>query len=186
MRGTTQLSATRRLFGRGTKAFARNKRAATIIEFAIVAAPLIALLIATLQTSLVFFAQQTLETVSEETSRQILTGAVQQAGLSQQDFQKMACNNLPAFMNCANLMIDVQTADSFADVDTSTPALTNPDGTKKTWQFNPGGAGDIVVMRTMYLLPVVGGPLGFNLANADTSHRLLIATAVFQTEPYLT
>lgn len=186
MRGTMRLPAMRCLPGRGAGAFARDRRGATIIEFAIVAAPFIALLIATLQTSLVFFAQQTLETVSEETSRQLLTGAVQQAGMNQQDFQQLACKNLPAYMNCANLMIDVQTADSFADIDTSTPALTNPDGTKKTWQFNPGGAGSIVVMRTMYLLPVVGGPLGFNLANADSNHRLLIATAVFQTEPYLT
>jgi Flp pilus assembly protein TadG len=180
------LPAVRRLLGRGTKALARNKRGATIIEFAIVAAPFVALLIATLQTSLVFFAQQTLETVSEETSRQILTGAVQKAGMSQDDFHKLACNNLPSYMNCANLMVDVQTADSFADVDTSTPSLYDKDGNPKTWQFNTGGAGDIVVMRTMYLLPVVGGPLGFNLANADSSHRLLIATAVFQTEPYLT
>ena len=185
MRGMMRLPRMRFSLRRGAKALARNRRGATIIEFAIVAAPFVALLIATLETSLVFFAQQTLETVSEETSRQILTGAVQKAGMSQQDFNKLACDNLPAYMNCANLMIDVQTADSFAAVDTSTPSLTNPDGTKKTWQFNPGGAGSIVVMRTMYLFPVIGGPLGFNLANADSSHRLLIATAVFQTEPYL-
>jgi hypothetical protein len=89
-------------------------------------------------------------------------------------------------MNCADLMVDVQTASSFADVDTSTPSLYDKDGKPKTWDFNTGGAGDIVVMRTMYLLPVVGGPLGFNLANADGSHRLLIATAVFRTEPYVT
>ena len=166
------------------RALARNKRGATIIEFAIVAAPFIALLIATLETSLVFFAQQTLETVSEETSRELLTGNAQKAGMTQQDFDKLACNNLPAFLSCANLMVDVQTADSFADVDTTTPSVYDSKGNIKNWQFNPGGAGSIVVMRTMYLFPVVGGPLGFNLANADSSHRLLIATAVFQTEPY--
>jgi Flp pilus assembly protein TadG len=184
------LPAVRRLLGRGTKAIARNKRGATIIEFAIVAAPFVALLIATLQTSLVFFAQQTLETVSEETSRQILTGAVRSGtgpgSTSVADFHQIACKNLPSYMNCANLMIDVQTADSFADVDTSTPSLYDNDGKPKTWDFNTGSAGDIVVMRTMYLLPVVGGPFGFDLANADGSHRLLIATAVFRTEPYLT
>jgi Flp pilus assembly protein TadG len=181
-----RLPAVRRLPGRGAKTLVRDRRGATIIEFAIVALPFIALLIATLQTSLVFFAQQTLETVSEETSRQILTGAVRSSNTGQDAFHQLACDNLPSYMNCADLMVDVQTASSFADVDTSTPSLYDKDGKPKTWDFNTGGAGDIVVMRTMYLLPVVGGPLGFNLANADGSHRLLIATAVFRTEPYVT
>lgn len=163
----------------------RDRKAATIIEFAAVAAPFIALILATLQTSLVFFAQQTLETVSEETSRQLMTGTVQKAKMSQDDFHQIACNNLPIFMKCANLMIDVQTADSFADVDTGIPSVYNDDHTVKTnWQFKTGGAGDIVVMRTMYLFPVIGGPLGFSLANAEGNKRLLVATAVFQTEPY--
>ena len=176
---------TRRISRQGLRTLARDKRGATIIEFAIVAAPLIALILATVQTSIVFFAQQTLETVSEDTSRQLMTGTVQKAGMNQQDFAKLACNNLPAFLSCSNLMIDVQTADSFSDVDTTKPSVYNSDHTVKTnWQFNPGGAGSIVVMRTMYLFPVVGGPLGFNLANTEGNRRLLVATAVFQTEPY--
>jgi Flp pilus assembly protein TadG len=166
------------------RTLACDRRGATAIEFAIVAAPFIALLIAALQTSLVFFAQQTLETVSEQASRQLLVGAAQK--LDKEEFHQLACNDLPPFMNCADLMVDVQTVDSFADVDTTTPSIYNDDHTLKTWQFNPGGAGDIVVMRTMYLLPVIGGPLGFSLANTEGSRRLLVATAVFQTEPYKT
>lgn len=163
----------------------RDRRGATIIEFAVVAAPFIALILATLQTSLVFFAQQTLETTSEDVSRQLMTGTVQKAGMSKSDFNKIACNHLPVFMKCANLMVDVQTVASFNDIDTTTPPIYNPDHTLKTnWQFNPGGAGDIVVMRTMYLFPVVTGPLGFDLSNAQGGRRLLVATAVFQTEPY--
>jgi len=174
-----------RLFAR-LRTLPRDRSAATIIEFAIVAAPFIALLLATLQTSLVFFSQQCLETVSEETSRQILTGAVRTGNTGIDDFHQIACNNLPSFMSCANLMVDVQTADSFADVDTSTPSLYDEDGNPRTWLFNTGGPGDIVVMRTMYLLPVIGGPLGFSLANAGGNRRLLVATAVFRTEPYTT
>lgn len=174
-----------RLFAR-LRALPRDRKAATIIEFACIAAPFIALILASVQTSLVFFAQQTLETVSEETSRQILTGVVRNSNTSKEDFHQLACDNLPAYMSCANLMVDVQTADSLADIDTSTPSIYDKDGKPKTWQFNAGTAGSIVVMRTMYLFPVVGGPLGFNLANMQGSRRLLVATAVFQTEPYLT
>ncbi|TPG43312.1 pilus assembly protein [Sphingomonas koreensis] len=171
---------------RGVRTLARDRRGATIIEFAVVAAPFVALILATIQTSLVFFAQQCLETVAEETARQIVTGQAQRKGLTKDDFDASACGNLPAFMKCANLMIDVQTVNSFADINTTPPTITY-DSTgkpKDNWQYSPGAAGSIVVMRTMYLLPVVSGPLGFNLATAGNGKRLLIATSVFQSEPF--
>lgn len=187
MRKAAEGRGKNRTFLRKASALARDRRGATAIEFSIVATAFVALLIAILQTSLVFFAQQSLETTSEETARQLVTGAVQKAGTSQQDFRNAACKNLPAFMSCDNLMIDVQTAASLAAVDTTAPVIEY-DSTgkiKNAWHFAPGGAGSIVVMRTMYVLPVVGGPLGFGLANMEGSRRLLVATAVFKSEPYL-
>ncbi len=50
-------------------------------------------------------------------------------------------------------------------------------------QFNPGNAGDIVVVRVMYMWPVLLGPLGFNLSNQPNNTRLILATAAFQNEP---
>lgn len=166
---------------------ARDTRGATIIEFALVAAPFIALIFAVIETSMVFFAQQTLETTAEKTSRELLTGTAQQSGMTQSAFKTAACNNLPAFMKCSNLMIDVETADSFDDVDTSAPVLTydSKGNVNNSWKFKPGTAGSIVVMRTMYQLPVISAPLGFNLSNMGGGKRLLIATSVFKTEPYL-
>src|SRR3546814_15486596 len=78
--------------------------------------PFIVLLIAILQTSLVFFAQQLLETTAEDTSRVILTNQAQKAGTSQADFKSAACSTLPSFMNCNDLMIDVRTVNSFSAV----------------------------------------------------------------------
>lgn len=157
-----------------------------MLEFALVAAPFIALLIATFQTALVFFAQQALETSAERSARRLITGSAQAGGTTQAAFKTAACANLPGYMKCANLMIDVQNASGFSSVDTSMPTLTY-DGSgnvTNTWAFNPGGAGSIVVMRTMYRLPVVGGPLGFDLTNMRNNQRLLVATSVFKTEPY--
>src|SRR3546814_17698957 len=75
-------------FRRRARALARDTRGATIIEFAIVAMPFIVLLIAILQTSLVFFAQQLLEPTAEDPSRVLLTNQAQKAGTSQADFQR--------------------------------------------------------------------------------------------------
>ena len=175
-----------RLFAR-LRALSRDRKAATIIEFAVVAAPFIALILATIQTSLVFFAQQALETTAEQTARQLLTGEAQKAGLDKDKFRTLACQNLLPIMSCASMMIDVQHAASFSDVDTAAPLLhyDSKGNIDNSWQFDPGSPNDIVVMRVMYLFPVVGGPLGFNLADAGDGKRLLVATSVFQPEPYL-
>jgi Flp pilus assembly protein TadG len=167
------------------RAFCRNDRAATVLEFALVSAPFFALLIAILETALVFLAQQGLETAGEAASRLIMTGQAQTSKWNGTQYKTQVCKQLPPFLSCNKLMIDVQTATSFGDASTSIPALTYKKGkVSNTWSFTPGGAGDIVVVRLMYLWPVTTGPLGFNLSNQTGSNRLLIATSVAQTEPY--
>ncbi|MFT3978234.1 MAG: TadE/TadG family type IV pilus assembly protein [Sphingomonas bacterium] len=170
----------------GGRSLVRDQRGATIIEFAAVAAPFIALIIAALQTAVVFFTQQALETSAEQTARQLIVGSAQNSGMNQTSFRNTACANLPAFMDCNKLMIDVQNTTSFSAVNTVMPTLTyKPDGTvSNAWTFSPGGPGSIVIMRMMYQMPIVAGPLGFNLANMNGNRRLLVATSVFKAEPY--
>jgi hypothetical protein len=83
-------------------------------------------------------------------------------------------------------MVDVQVSNSFGEVSTNLPALTydNSGNVTNTWSFNPGGPGDVVVVRLMYLFPVVVGPLGFNLSNMRGGKHLLVATAAFKNETY--
>ena len=176
----------RPLARRRLRALGRATKGSAIVEFAVIAAPLIALLIATIQTSLTFFTQQVLESTVEKSGRQILTGAAQKASLSKADFNKAVCATLPAYLKCGNVLIDVQTASSFSTADTSPLALTfDKDGKPtNTTAYNPGNPGDIVVMKVMYLWSVAPGPLGFDLSTLSTGQRLLVATAVFKTEPF--
>ena len=83
-------------------------------------------------------------------------------------------------------MVDVETASSFSNANTSTPTLTfNAQGqVSNAWQYQPGNPGDIVVLRIMYQWPLVRGPLSLNLANLSNGNRLLMATAVFKNEKY--
>lgn len=87
--------------------------------------------------------------------------------------------------DCTKLMIDVQTVGSFSTSSTGAPTLTfNAKGqVTNTWQYNPGGPGQIVVVRVMYLWPVFLGPLGFTLSNEPNGNRLIMASAAFQNEP---
>ena len=172
---------------------ARNQNGAAALEFAIVAAPTIALTLAILQTALAFFAGQVLETAVAESSRLILTG--QAVSMSQSQFATAVCGtpgyasatwSLNFLFNCANLMVDVNTANTFTAANTSLPTLTfNGSGqVTNSWSYNIGGPGDIVVVRVMYQWPVFLGPLGLSLSNEANGNLELMATAVFKNEPY--
>jgi hypothetical protein len=50
--------------------------------------------------------------------------------------------------------------------------------------YNPGGPGDIVMLRLYYQYPVFVNLLGFNLSNLNGGLNLFAATAVFRNEPY--
>jgi Flp pilus assembly protein TadG len=167
------------------KRFWADQKGATAVEFGLVAAPFLALLVGIIQTFLVFFAAQLLETVVAQSSRLILTGQVQNANMTQSQFAQQVCDQVVILFNCSNLMIDVETYTAFSAANTGLPALAfNAQGqVTNTWQYNPGGPGQIVVVRVMYQWPVFLGPLGFTLSNLANGNRLIMASAAFQNEP---
>jgi Flp pilus assembly protein TadG len=175
-----------------SKHFAVCQKGATALEFALVAAPFLALLVALFETALVFFAGRVLDEVTEEASRYILTGQAQQSNMTQSQFANYVCTSadtatlVSALFNCNNLMVNVQNYSDFSSASTSSPTLTfNTNGTvSNTWNFSPGSPGSIVVVQLMYQWPIVLGPLGFNLSNLSNGNRLLVSTAVFKSEPY--
>jgi Flp pilus assembly protein TadG len=166
--------------------FARSEDGAAALEFALVAAPFIALVLAGLQTALAFFAGQVLESAVADSSREVLTGSAQNAGLSQAGFATAVCNKVQALFNCGKLMIDVNTASSFSAANTAMPTLSfdSHGNVTNSWAYNPGNPGDIVVMRVMYQWPVFLGPLGLSLSNESNGNLLLMSTATFKNEPY--
>ncbi len=172
-------------------AFIKDRNAATAVEFALIAAPFLAIIAALIQTFLLFFAQSVLENAVRQSSRQILTGQVQtqDASLSQAAavaaFHQTVCNSAAVLFTCTGLMVDVQVAGQWSSANAGLPTLTydSNGNVSNAWQFNPGNAGDIVVVRVMYLWPVFFGPIAFNMANQANGSRLIMASAAFQNEP---
>lgn len=159
---------------------------ATAVEFALIAVPFFAIIVAIIQLGVVCLAQQELETAVEKSARTLLTGSAQTSNLTQSQFTASVCNNLPALFTCGKIMIDLRSATSFSSADTSTPTLTyDANGNvTNTWSYAPGAAGSIMVLRVLYQFPVVPFSLGMNLSNLANNTRLLMATAVFQAEPF--
>jgi Flp pilus assembly protein TadG len=158
----------------------RQEEGMAAVEFSFVAAPFLLLLFAILETAIVFFAGQALETAVADSARLIMTGQAQTAGLTQSTFKDQVCARIYGLFDCAKMYVDVRT---FSNFNYTLPAPIDENGeVNNSLVYQPGNAGDIVVVRLMYPLPMYVKLLG--LANMADDHRLLVATAVFRNEPY--
>lgn len=168
-------------------ALCRNAEGSTLIEFGMLALPFFALILGTIQLIYLLMVQQMIETATEAVGRQILTGAVQQQAMTQQQFTSLACSLLPPTLDCTKLIIDVQVAPSFTNATIGKPDLSgigNPSATT-VLSYNPGVAGNIVVLRLLYALPVITIP-GLNLRSAVSAYGFAfpMATSVFKNETF--
>jgi len=178
------LRSIRSLISPLVRSFVGEREAATTVEFALLAAPFIAGLLAILQTALVFFAGQTLETAAATSARLIFTGQAQLNGWSAAQFKAEVCGQIHGIFNCNNgVYVDVETYSSFSAVNTGLP-ISNGTLDTAALGYNPGGPGDIVMLRLYYQYPVFVNLLGFNLSNLNGGYKLFAATAVFKNEPY--
>jgi Flp pilus assembly protein TadG len=170
---------------RAARRFARHEKGAAAIEFAMVAVPFLALTFAIIETALVFFAGQTLETAVSDAGRLIMTGQAQNGGYSQDNFKTAVCNSLAGgLFDCANgVYVNVTTYASFGAVNTAAPVANGQlDTTNLAYQ--PGGPNCIVAVQLYYKWPIYVSLLGDNLSNLNGNYRLLVATSVFRNEPY--
>jgi Flp pilus assembly protein TadG len=176
----------RRLLPAGVaRRFARGQNGTAAIEFALVAVPFMALIFAILETALVFFANQTLESAVSNAGRLIMTGQAQTAAYSKNDFKNAVCNDLAGgLFDCSNgVYVDVKTYTSFGSINTASPIVNGKLDTSNM-TYTPGGPGDIVVVRLYYQWPIYVSLLGNTLSNLNGGNRLLVATSVFRNEPY--
>lgn len=162
--------------------FLRESKGATAVEFAIVGPVFIALLFAIMQTALVFFAQQALQTATMQAARQILTGQAQSANMTQAQFTQAVCANAGGLFKCSGVFAAVQTFTSFSSVSMANP-IKNGSFNGSSLPFSPGAPGDVEVVQVFYQWPVWPGPLSFTLSNTSGNTNVLVATAAFRNEP---
>ncbi len=164
----------------------RRQDGSAAVEFALVAAPFLALMFAIIETAIVFFSGQALETAVAESSRLIMTGQAQNQGFDKGAFKNAVCGKIYGLFNCqAGVYVDVKKYSSFGSISMSKPV--DKDGNfVDNFSYDPGGPGCIVVVRLFYQWPVYVSLLGLNLADMAGNKRLLVATSAFRNEPYAT
>jgi len=162
----------------------RSESGGAAVEFALMAVPFLAVLMAIVESAVVLLAGQVLQTATTSAARQIMTGQAQNAGWSASQFKTYVCNSLTAMFDCGKLNIDVRDFPAgFSSV--NLPSVTNPNGTlTNNYSYQTGGPGDIVVVRLIYQWPILASGLGIGLVTSAGNTNTLIATAAFRNEPY--
>jgi TadE-like protein len=166
------------------------ERASTAIEFAFVVPILVAILLATLQVSVIYIAQSYLEAITETAERIVLTNNAY--SLTQAQFQSQLCANVTALFNCNNLIVQLEPVNCQSSMTAAqciaslTPQFDSHGNLINPTTFNPGSPQTKMILIVMYEWPVVGGPLGLSFANVGNGDFLLASTQVFYIEPCTT
>lgn len=173
-----------------TARFLRHDRGAAAVEFALVAAPFLALLFGVIELGLVFMGSVTLDNATQAAAREVRTGQVispsDAAGKStaRDTFRKKICAGMGWMeSDCnSNLTVDVRTFSQFQDVTYSDP-ISNKTFNPGSVTFETGGPSDIVLVRAYYqwtlYVPLMAGAL-----EKTTGKALLTSVTTFRNEPY--
>jgi Flp pilus assembly protein TadG len=179
-RNTPSKARKRGLLGR----FRRASDGSVAVEFAIVSVPFFALLFAIIETALMFFVSQILDSAVTKVSRMIRTGQVQQNNVSAATFKSNICAGMFSLVDCnANLYVDVKVYPDFASYTPTSPIDPITKQMKPT-TFQPGASGQIVVVRAFYAWPTFFDMLETSAATLADGRRLLGAVVAFRNEPF--
>ncbi len=173
-------------------AFVRNRDGATAIEFSLVALPFFALLFAIIETAIIFWSSQVLETAVADASRKIYTGQFQSENSGMTDpqliaekFREEVCARVVALFSCSSMIeVDIR---SFGDTFPNQPLpLPVDEGNFDTSSFGymNSGPGEIVVVRAAMQYPIILSIMNSAQANLNNGKRLIMASAAFRNEPF--
>lgn len=168
--------------------FARDERGVTLVEFGILAFPFFTLIFAIIETAMVFFASQVLDSAVEDASRMVRTGRAQTAGYSLSDFRTYLCGyTFNLFGDCSQIKLKVSVLTNFSSAATGTTVQTCTP-TPCTWTLTEGFSGgtgcSVIQVSAYYRWPLLVVLPAFNLKNQPDNYRLFSATRVFRNEPF--
>jgi Flp pilus assembly protein TadG len=174
----------------GLRAFRCDQDGVVAVEFAMVALPFFALLFAILETALLFWSTQVLETAVANAARTIYTGQFQStndqtAADIGTKFKNEVCKNVTALFPCDSPSVHV-------DVRRFTPGTAPPEvidtATKQVndsaFGYQATKANDIVLVRVAVEYPIFVSLLNANEPNLANGKRLIMGSATFRNEPF--
>ena len=179
---------------RNARGFLKERKAAVAVEFAMVGAPLLLIILEIFQSALFVYFSGMLDHATQSAARQIRTGSVQNGTLTAAQFRNnLLCPLLPAAMPCTNVIVNLQTFSEaaypggfFSFVNSTQTAIIIPPLDNAQTSFCPGGSGQYVYLQVFYAMPLIGTvwlPAVTTTFQGKTV-KLISAAASFKNEPY--
>ncbi len=179
---------------RNLRGFLKERKAVAAVEFAIVGPAFLFIIFEIFQSGLFVYNSSSLNYATQVAARQIMTGAVQNANLTQAQFiNNTLCPLLPATMPCSNVIVNLKTFSEamfpsgfYNFVNSTQTAIIVPPLNNTQTSFCPGGGGKYVFIQTYYAMPLFG-PIWLPALTTTFQGQtvtLVAAAAAFQNEAY--
>ncbi|WP_231680938.1 TadE/TadG family type IV pilus assembly protein [Brevundimonas sp. AAP58] len=155
------------------------------MEFAIVAVPFFFVIFAVLELGVIFLVDSTLEAAVQQASRLVRTGQAQGGVFSAAQFRTAMCQSMNVFEgDCmTRSVVDVRPIPQFRDPNPPDPIVDGQFVPAQTG-FDPGAAGDLMLVRVWYQQPVVTPLLSRGLTRLESGDALISVTTAFRNEPF--
>lgn len=174
-------------FRRLIRRFARHRRGATAVEFAMIAPLFFGSLFAIMETGTLYLKTTALEAGVEEAKRVTMTGQVAGSGNATAQLSKFKsafCDQAGWIIPCDDVKWDVRAFQTFGAA-----AMPNRLKADKTFdssdlQFNPGKPCEIVVIRGYYMTKSITAMIRNDVAQLSSGDVVITGAAAFKNEPY--
>lgn len=163
----------------------RDRKGSAAIEFALIAGPLLFLIFACFELAFVVLISVTLDNATDLAAREIRTGITTQANSTATTFKQKVCSKMGWMVDTcnANLQIDVQTYNSFAQVPT-TDLIKDGKFDSANFAYVIGGGSKIQMVRAYFEWPLFTPMMAAGLATLSNQDVVISSKVVFRNEPF--
>jgi Flp pilus assembly protein TadG len=168
--------------------FLRHRSGATAVEFALLALPFAVLVFAILEISISFAGQQILSNAADDVARQLRTGQLKSADVTEESLKTTICDRLAIVLagDCNGLEVDLREFATFGEAAAVRIAFTGDAGARDldTTGFDvaPGPSGSKNMLRVFYKWPVVTDFMAKMMSNLKDGKTLHFASVTWQNE----
>lgn len=167
--------------------FVRNGSGSVAIEFAALAIPFSLLIFAILESCISFAGQQVLANAADNVARQLRTGQIRAAEMTEEKLRTMICDDLDVIVadGCPGLVFDLKQYVTFEDAAKVRIKLTADNDIDTTgFEVKPGPSMSKNMLRVFYRWPVMTDFMRKSMSNLKDGKTLHFATVTWQNEPF--
>lgn len=162
----------------------RQKKGAAAVEFALIAGPFLFVIFAIIELTIVFLMDTAVNNAAFESARLVRTGQLQ-GSTDPKEMRKAVCKHIDTWGSCKNLAVSVSSFNRFSSSNIQDFVLDRKgslDQSKMT--YDPGDAGDIIVVRIFYDWRIMTPVIGQYLSNKGGNSIILASTFTYRNEPF--